>query len=1474
METRRQKTLYSRVGALWRREQILYIGAGTLALCRWGIPLFLGGVAVDWTADLSAFGRFAILAVLLSVSTYKAWRAGWRHVRSFNVTRAALRMEKHVGGLESLLVTAVELRNAEAPAGISRSLIDLTCRRAEEAAAPLRPEEAVRYHKLKAPAKAVLVLAAVMGLFAILNGPFLAVGAARIFAPWLAISYPTRTQVALLSGDLIVKEGGQAKIRARVSGVVPEQAKVALQTGRGKARRHSLPISDGICEYVVGSAFRSFEYRIIAGDGKSAWRSVKVIPSPRISHASVSLEFPSYTRRPAETVEALTVSVPEGTRIGWALTLDRAVSKATFDLAGEKPIPLEVGPDGRSVKLASVATESRAYSFSWVERERGFTFQSPSQYLLCAPDQPPHVELSSPRQNLYATLGRGIDLAYRGRDDYGIGEVAIAYRVDKTEEEKVALPPPTRSEGGEQRIDWDYRTVLPDLKIGNTVSFAIELADRYPGPDGPHRVRSQSRRVSFLSREDYLERIARHKRRLLGRLRGIYREERKVHEIIRGLDPLDDVFVQTCQLEAVRQDLVRERLLVLSSRMNGLIDDLAANNIKDEKVSAILVKLRTDLRRVADEHVGSAASSLRDLAAASNRKESARTGDPAPAAHKVDGAARELGVLMMQLSFRDAAEAMARELHAVAQAQASLRARAITTQDGATGAPSLSKSQDELARWLTRLFAATPWYRESTPDDALIAFILSSLVRRLGDDGADAKMREAAALIGEGKPVDAARIQAGVVAKLLHAEFRLRVGAEHEALSKARELFQSQAREQKRLRLQSAALRPDAFAERRVEIARAQRALRLRLQELLMPAIPAPRPRLFDVDLPTPPAVEDLLTTAETSMDRAAESIASGDRDAGARQQQKAEGSLHALASIAAGRIGSIAQAERAKALLSLCAEGTTKIGLFEERMLALIEKAEDAAADRSASAHLAGMERVLADDVEKFRAKVVKSNAILATPRKNFAPLLGCLDKATQSLKAAIPLLKGNKPGKAVAHQEAAHGELARAARMIEEQATGVAAFAAALADARAANRPGPYVAEIEAEQRVVIRATQKAKQADRRRLAVAQKNLVHAVNAVLDSLDFLADKIDSGTVMLFAKDDMDSAGEALETDDMIEAADAQDAVADALSELGAKLDAVAPRYDYVLEVTESLYEVMPDCAAIHTGQTRLCEKASAAPDAEALRALADEQRALTASATVSSELLNRITGKRYFGDALRRMTGAAKGLDAGDRAAALREMKLAEGSIGDDRAELLELIELLPLLLAPPAGPKLAPEVVLIRRALAVATEQKALYRETRRSAPKHVAALAARQRPLEQRCAAIITPFESHPNAVSARKRMAEAASALAASSGDEAVALQQKADASLRHLILEQVLEHVVVPGPPPPGDPVPSYDVGDTEEFKMFMPGAVSGVKPKGGRGEWEVLGRRDRAALNENFARELPLEYRAILKDYYERLAK
>ena len=54
----------------------------------------------------------------------------------------------------------------------------------------------------------------------------------------------------------------------------------------------------------------------------------------------------------------------------------------------------------------------------------------------------------------------------------------------------------------------------------------------------------------------------------------------------------------------------------------------------------------------------------------------------------------------------------------------------------------------------------------------------------------------------------------------------------------------------------------------------------------------------------------------------------------------------------------------------------------------------------------------------------------------------------------------------------------------------------------------------------------------------------------------------------------------------------------------------------------------------------------------------------------------------------------------------------------------------------------------------------------------------------------------------------------------------------------------------------------------------FISDFVSGETAKDQRTEWKVLGDRNRAALNQNFARELPLEYRALLKNYYERVAK
>ena len=80
-----------------------------------------------------------------------------------------------------------------------------------------------------------------------------------------------------------------------------------------------------------------------------------------------------------------------------------------------------------------------------------------------------------------------------------------------------------------------------------------------------------------------------------------------------------------------------------------------------------------------------------------------------------------------------------------------------------------------------------------------------------------------------------------------------------------------------------------------------------------------------------------------------------------------------------------------------------------------------------------------------------------------------------------------------------------------------------------------------------------------------IPQKNLIHAVDAVLASLDPLAHKIETGTVMLFAKEDMGAAALGLEDDDIEEALDAQSFVVESLQGLRAKIDKVTPEYRYI---------------------------------------------------------------------------------------------------------------------------------------------------------------------------------------------------------------------------------------------------------------------------------------------------------------------
>ena len=348
--------------AVWQRSQRKHAIAGLLAFARWFFPLFVAVIIIDRYAYFPGWLRALVAIALLVVALRQALRQGWGKLQGFNATRTAQQVEKANGGMDSLLVTAVEFEERGAAPGTSADMWQLAVGQAQEAAADVEPQKVVKLSDLKKPLQIAGGVVAVLLLIAILNGSFLAAGLGRIFAPWADIAYPTDTQIELGEGELVIKEGAPADVEIKLSGQIPKTAKLAIQTGEGRPREIELEVSNGVATYELASASRDFSYRVKAGDARSDWRPVRVIKAPRMAKVAVALDFPDYIDRETETIEALTLTVPEETKVGWKLTLDTPIRKATLHRDGVDDLPLEIGEDGRTLTLSEKALASRGSS--------------------------------------------------------------------------------------------------------------------------------------------------------------------------------------------------------------------------------------------------------------------------------------------------------------------------------------------------------------------------------------------------------------------------------------------------------------------------------------------------------------------------------------------------------------------------------------------------------------------------------------------------------------------------------------------------------------------------------------------------------------------------------------------------------------------------------------------------------------------------------------------------------------------------------------------------------------------------------------------------------------------------------------------------------------------------------------------------------------------------------------------------------
>lgn len=1467
MESVKPAKLYSCLSAVHRRGQFVNLLQGLMAFCKWMMVLFLTVFLADWLIHLPAPGRFGILGIILGFAFYKGWRNGWQYCRTLSLTRSALTVENHCKNLASLMISGIQLGARRLTPGTSATMTERTIQDAEAAVGGVDVKKIVPMAGLRKPVLLVGGLGGVIFVFAIVNMPLFMAGVTRILTPWHSAVYPTRTHIEIADKDIVVQEGNPVPIRANISGEIPPSATLYLRTGKGEPRKRQLPIAENACEYKIAAAFRSFDYSIKAGDAESGWHEVEVVTSPRITKTEVRLVYPDYMNRAAQIMETMTLTVPESAKLEWRLQLDRPVTTASFTFEDSKTIPMQVSDDGLTLTHEMAAEASGAYAFSWVEKKHGFSFDTAKHYLQVAPDQPPQIEITAPEKNLFATVGRDLTLTYRARDDHGIGDAKIIYRRNNASEQSLPFAAKTAAGRSTQEIDWDYRHAIENLEIGDSVTFTIEVSDLYPEPDGPHRVRSESRRVSFLSKEDYLKKIHEQKARLLSQLQSVYRQERAAYDVITKLDPADDAFEQTCFLESARQDILVERLTKLTSGMRKLTVDLKANGIRDKSEFAELNRLQESLAAISSDHISVAASQLRALGPSRDSD----TADIAKTAETINDAARELSSLVLQLGVNEAMAVFARELHVIAQSQSALRLETLAS----TGkSPELGEVQQGLAVWVDRLLTELDENRDYSKAPLKIVR-LARMIKDLRNAGIDSSMQKAAGLLADGWTTESARLQKEIISDMFVLECKIRVGSEREALLRAHELFTSGINRLQQVDPEDSGTTTDDFES---TLSALHRDVRL----LVMPAIPAPETGLLAAVPTKAPPVDDLIVAAQDALAGALTAIKAGEQDSFKHQRQQAIAAFAELSEIIAIRLDEITKVSRYAGNSGESMERLTLIReLFADQMR-ITEKTEDAEYYEEHAAHLAPSQLHLSRKVLDMRDRLQrkKHSAKDISSSKLVGPMLRMLKQASEAMSKASPALKAEKLGDAIEQQDRALDALQAAMAFSQYDSNGWIQLANLITIAKGVAMPAKHMKDIVAEQSDLITATQNSTPKSLKELLKIQQNLSRAVYEVSMLLEGTGSGLDFEQAMIFAGSDMGLSARKIEAGDVAGAVKAQSMAVESVRDLSRHFDASEKQFYYFVTVMEFLQKMQTRGTVLMDRLTATRDTLDNSSAGKAQKSAAALEPLLDASEEFSTLML-RATGRDGYTDAHAALEKAAKHLEAGERNATLNEMIAAEDALN---ASLQELRELMAHVAAVPAiSPVEAPpEYNVMLDMVTLLVQQKKLGRALYLAGEDIPAGLTTELSQLEETASELIPATLEHEFMIAARKYIEKASRDLKKPAPRDAYEQLGKAQAALRHCILEYALYYVELPKRRGSRrrKKAKSSNVTMFKMSNVIKPaydknyGGVEGEDPESGRTEWEVLGRRDRAALNENFVRELPLEYRGFLKDYYKRLTE
>jgi len=399
----------------WKRGKALALGWGVLALLALALFALRGDLGTNLRAAQITFASLAVIVTVMVLRRHGRWQPDYRHI--------ARQIEERHPELHALLLTAVE----QQPDPQTGKLNFLQQRVVAQAVTESRKHswvDTVSSGRLFSIRLAQLIPFGVMVWVLLQSPPAPGSHVRRLLTKG-------ERSVAVTPGDTTIERGSGLVVLARFGGAVPPDATMVVTFPSGFIRR--VPLTRTLSDPVFGGSLSDVQsnlsYHVEYEEARTRDFQVTVFDYPALQRADAHIVYPEYTGLSEKRIEETRrVSAVEGSKLDFALQLNKPVAKASFVAKDKSQIPLQVATNKPLAQLQDFALLTNGtYELQLVDYE-GRTNKLHAQFVLEAlKNRTPELKVLAPRGDQRVSAIEEVTFSGEAWDDFGLKDYGISY---------------------------------------------------------------------------------------------------------------------------------------------------------------------------------------------------------------------------------------------------------------------------------------------------------------------------------------------------------------------------------------------------------------------------------------------------------------------------------------------------------------------------------------------------------------------------------------------------------------------------------------------------------------------------------------------------------------------------------------------------------------------------------------------------------------------------------------------------------------------------------------------------------------------------------------------------------------------------------------------------------------------------------------------------------------------------------------